>query len=218
MLNPKKRAALQRNQVTLSRPFCTAVLPPRQYNLQRRYNPQKPLKSAPMILSSHRTVLGSSLYLVHQKQHKTYLLNYSREQAQIRTLSRKKTLIEEPSSVSPVVRPKRSSRLKERRERREDSSDSSLVLQPIPRVSRRERGKGTSVRKQQSRPELVHPQAQTTSSVTSQRKEYICHPSGFQEKEPPRRKAKSFRRSVNNLYTSKDNFVWEFLSDDEDFQ
>ena len=68
-LNPKKRAA--RNQVTLSRPFCTAVLQPRWYNQQRRYNPQKPLKTALMILSSHRTILGSSLYLVHPKKHKT---------------------------------------------------------------------------------------------------------------------------------------------------
>ena len=146
------------------------------------------------------------------------------------------TLLAEPSPVTPVAarpkrpQPKRSSRLRERAEKeKEQSSDSSATAmqEPVRRVHRRTRAP-TKEKAPSTRTEMTSGSTSVTEQPAStsmhsrpRRKEHICHPVGFEEKdrtkERPKRKTKPPRRSSSNPY-SKWNFVPDFESSDDDFQ
>ena len=137
------------------------------------------------------------------------------------TAEQEKTLVEQPS---PVVRPKGSARLiarAGRTERYTESSSSAASKQPTALKK--------CTRQKKTAPVVVQSAAAEAPTSTDQlqrlpkqpkrpsRKEHVCHPSGFAEKEdrPVRRRSKSKRKTATNPY-SKGAFVW--ISSDDDFQ
>ncbi|MCG7867879.1 MAG: IS1595 family transposase [Candidatus Thiodiazotropha taylori] len=139
-----------------------------------------------------------------------------------------KTIVQEPS---PVVRPKRSARLKERKARLEKDSDSSSAPSSPVAGPSRARPKRAATRvpteKTTSEKEMASTSgstkhAQSRALKKSSKKEHVCHPAGFEEKtvslERRKRREKSKTTAGGGRYASKEDFEWNFPPSDDDFQ